>query len=186
MSRIFFVKKIDFFEYIKYNRFAFDFKEDLLMQKHYLTPEGKKELEEKLDFYKRVKRPEAAKKIGIAREFGDLSENTEYDLAKEEQGQIEAEIKRMESALLSAVVIDKRKVDCSVVNIGCRVKLYDEDFDEEIEYTILGTEESDPKAGKISNESPLGASLLGHKKGEFITVVTPNGDSRYKILAIGV
>lgn len=157
-----------------------------MAQTHYLTPEGKKQIQEKLEYYKRVKRPEVIKKIGIAREFGDLSENAEYDAAKEEQGIIEAEIKNMEDLLLTAIIIDKDKLDCSKVHVGATVKLYDEEFDEEVEYSIVGTQESDPKRGIISNESPLGAALLGHKVGDFVTVVTPSGDTRYKILEIKI
>lgn len=157
-----------------------------MTQKNYLTVEGKKQLEEKLEYFKRVKRPEVIKKIGIAREFGDLSENAEYDAAKDEQAMIEAEIKKMEDLLLTAIIIKKEEVDCSKVNVGTIVKVYDEEFDEEVEYKIVGTQESDPKNFIISNESPLGAGLLGHKVGEFVTVSTPNGDSRYKILSIRV
>jgi transcription elongation factor GreA len=160
--------------------------EDIMAQARYLTPEGKKQIEEKLEFYKRVKRPEVIKKIGIAREFGDLSENAEYDAAKEEQGIIEAEIKNMEDLLLTAIIIDKDKLDCSKVHVGTTVKLYDEEFDEDVEYSIVGTQESDPKRGIISNESPLGAALLGHKVGEFVVVKTPSGDTRYKILEIRI
>ena len=91
------------------------------MEKHYLTPEGKKQLEEKLNFYKTVKRPDVVKRIGIAREFGDLSENSEYDAAKDEQAQIEAEINEMENILLNAEIIDKKKINSVVVRIGCKV-----------------------------------------------------------------
>ena len=98
------------------------------MEKHYLTPEGKKQLEDKLNYYKTVRRPNVVKRIGIAREFGDLSENSEYDAAKDEQAQIEAEITEMENILLNAEVIDKKNIDSTVVNIGTKVKLYDEDF----------------------------------------------------------
>lgn len=157
-----------------------------MAQQQYLTPEGKQKLIEKLEYYKRVKRPEVVKKIGIAREFGDLSENAEYDAAKEEQGMLEAEIKKMEDLLLTAIIIDKRKLDCSKVEVGTIVKLYDEEFDEEVEYSIVGTEESDPKKFAISNHSPLGSSLIGHKVGDFVKVTTPNGDARYKILNIRV
>ena len=156
------------------------------MAKQYLTPEGKKQIEEKLDFYKRVKRPEVTKKLGIAREFGDLSENAEYDAAKDEQAVIENEIKKMEDLLLNAVVIDRASIDTSKVSIGTIVKLYDEEFDEDVEYRLVGTDESDPKKFAISNESPLGASILGHRVGEFVTVSTPNGETRYKILEIRV
>jgi len=157
-----------------------------MAQKSYLTPEGKKQIEEKLEYYKTVKRPEVIKKIGIAREFGDLSENAEYDAAKEEQSIIEGEIAQMEEILLTAIILYKKDIDTSCVNVGTTVKVYDEDFDEDIEYRIVGTQESDPKNFVISNESPLGATLLGHKVGDFVTVNTPNGESRYKILSIRV
>ena len=156
------------------------------MEKHYLTPEGKAQLEEKLNFHKSVKRPEVVKRIGIAREFGDLSENSEYDAAKDEQAQIEAEIAEMESILLNAEVIDKKKINVDVVNVGCKVKLYDMDFDEDVEYRISGSSESDPRNGIISNVSPVGKALIGHKKGEEISVQTPGGVTSYKIVAIEV
>lgn len=152
----------------------------------YLTPEGKKQLEEKLEFLKTVKRPEVVKKIGQAREFGDLSENSEYDAAKDEQALLESQIADIEDTLLNAVVIKKSSIDTSKVNIGTKVKLYDEEFDEEVEYKIIGSDESDPKNGLISNESPVGSALLGHKVGEVVVVHTPNGDVTYKILDIGV
>lgn len=156
------------------------------MEKHYLTPEGKKQLEEKLQLYKTVKRPEVVKRIGIAREFGDLSENSEYDAAKDEQAQIEAEIAEMESMLLNAEVIDKKKLNGDVISIGCKVKLYDEDFDEEVVYKITGSSESDPRKGIISNLSPVGKALIGHKKGEKVTVQTPGGSTTYEIISIQI
>lgn len=156
------------------------------MEKHYLTPEGKAQLEEKLNYYKTVKRPDVVKRIGIAREFGDLSENSEYDAAKDEQAQIEAEITEMESILLNAEVIDKNKISNSAISVGCKVTLYDEDFDEEVEYTISGSSESDPRKGIISNLSPVGKALIGHKKGETITVKTPGGETTYKVVSIEV
>lgn len=154
------------------------------MAEVYLTEEGRQQLEEKLNYYRTVKRPEASKKIGIAREFGDLSENAEYDSAKEEQGKIEAEIAEMETKLKTCIIIDKNKIDTSKVNIGCTVKAYDEDFDEEVEYTIIGSTESDPSKGYISNESPVGSALLGKKKGETVVVKTPVGECRLQILDI--
>ncbi len=156
------------------------------MEKYYLTPEGKKQLEEKLNLYKTVKRPEVVKRIGIAREFGDLSENSEYDAAKDEQAQIEAEIAEMEGILLNAEVIDKKKINNDVVSVGCKVKLYDLDFDEEVEYRITGSSESDPRNGVISNVSPVGKALIGHKKGETVVVKTPGGETSYQIMAIEV
>lgn len=156
------------------------------MEKHYLTPEGKKQLEEKLNLYKTVKRPDVVKRIGIAREFGDLSENSEYDAAKDEQAQIEAEISEMENILLNAEVIDPKKISGETICVGCKVKLYDEEFDEEVEYRITGSSESDPRNGVISNVSPVGRALIGHKKGEKISVQTPGGTIVYKVVSIVV
>jgi transcription elongation factor GreA len=154
------------------------------MQPVYLTEEGKKQLEEKLNYYRTVLRPEVTKKIGIAREFGDLSENAEYDSAKEEQGKIEAEIAEMEAKIKTCIIIDKNQLDTSKVNMGCTVKVYDLDFDEEVEYTIIGSTESDPSKGLISNESPVGCALLGKKVGDTVIVKTPVGECTLKILAI--
>lgn len=150
---------------------------------HILTPQGKKQLEEKLDFFKSVRRPEVAKKIGIAREFGDLSENSEYDAAKEEQAQVEAEIAEMENILLNCKVVSEKNND-GTVGVGSTVSLYDVDFDEELTYTILGSNESDPANGKISLNSPVGTALLGHKKGETISVKLEHGVLEYKILDV--
>ena len=152
----------------------------------YLTPEGKKQLEEKLDYLKSVRRPEVVKKIGIAREYGDLSENAEYDSAKEEQAEVEAEIAEIEDLLLYAVVINKKDIDTSVVSVGTKVELYDEDFDEDVTYTITGSSESDPKKGFISNESPVGKALIGHKVGEKVSVTTPGGEVFYTIKKISL
>ena len=161
-----------------------DNKEENTMQPVYLTEEGKQQLEEKLNYYRTVKRPEITKKIGVAREFGDLSENAEYDSAKEEQGKLEAEIAEMETKLKTCIIIDKNNIDTSCVNIGCKVKAYDEDFDEEVEYTIIGSTESDPSKGLISNESPVGSALLGKKVGDTVVVKTPVGECTLKILEI--
>ncbi|MDE6583304.1 MAG: transcription elongation factor GreA, partial [Clostridia bacterium] len=119
-------------------------------------------------------------------EFGDLSENSEYDAAKDEQAQIEAEISEMENILLNAEVIDKKKINSDVVSIGCKVTIYDEEFDEEVEYRISGSSESDPRNGVISNVSPVGSALIGHKVGETVTVHTPDGDTVYKIVSINI
>lgn len=150
---------------------------------HILTPEGKKQLEEKLNYYKQVRRFEVSKKIGIAREFGDLSENSEYDAAKEEQAQVEAEISEMEDILLTCQVIKEKSSD-GTINIGSSVKLYDEEFDEELTYKILGSTESDPANGIISNNSPVGSALIGHKAGEVIRIKHDGGDIVYKILEV--
>lgn len=154
------------------------------MEKTFLTPEGKIQLENRLNELKTVKRPEVTKKIGIAREFGDLSENAEYDAAKEEQGLIEAEILEIESKLRNCIIINKNELSTKNVAVGCTVKLYDKSFDEEIEYEIIGSTESDPIKGLISNESPVGKALLGKKKGDKVEVKTPGGIIEYEILEI--
>ncbi len=152
---------------------------------HLLTIEGKKQLEEKLNYYKTVRRVEVSKKIGAAREFGDLSENSEYDAAKEEQAQVEAEIREMEDILLNCQIISaKDGANSDKVSIGSTVKLYDEEFDEELVYKILGATESDPANGIISNISPVGSALMGHQKGDKVKVKTEGGEIVYKILSI--
>ena len=143
------------------------------MEEVYLTEEGLKQLQEKLDHYKMVKRPEVIKKIGLAREFGDLSENAEYDAAKDEQARIEAEIEEMEAKVRNCVVI--KKVDTSKVSLGCYVVLYDKEFDEDVKYKLVGSTESNPLEGLISNESPVGQAILGKKVGDEVVVETPNG-----------
>ena len=147
-----------------------------------LTEEGKKQLEQKLEEYKTVKRPEVIKKIGLAREFGDLSENAEYDAAKEEQARIESEIQEMEAKLRNCIIIGN--VDTSMVNLGCKVTVYDETFEEEVEYQIVGSTESNPIEGRISNESPVGVALLGKKVGDTASVETPTGVCVLKVLKI--
>lgn len=154
------------------------------MEVHYLTAEGKKELEEKLQYYKTEKRKEVTEKIVRAREFGDLSENSEYDSAKELQAQVEAEIAEMEDILLSCKVISKKEIKTDEVSVGSTVKLYDEEYDEEIEYKILGTTESNPAKGIISNHSPVGSALIGKKVGDNISIKLPTGTVNYKILEI--
>ena len=150
----------------------------------FLTPAGLKELEEKLEELKIVKRREVAEKIKIAREFGDISENAEYDAAKEEQAMVEGEILEIESKLRTVVVIDEDKVDTSTVNVGCTVKILDVEAKENFTYKIVGTTESDPSNNRISNESPVGKALLGRKKGETVDVETPGGLVKLKIAEI--
>lgn len=150
---------------------------------HFLTAEGKKQLEEKLAYYKSTKRVEVSQKIAVAREFGDLSENAEYDAAKEEQGQIEAEIKQMEDILLNCQIIAGGEEE-GVVGIGSTIKLYDEEFDEDLVLKILGSTESDPAKGIISNNSPVGQALIGRKVGERVAVKMDAGTIVYKILEV--
>ena len=156
------------------------------MAEKYLTPEGKKQLEEKLQYLKTVKRPEVVQKIGIAREYGDLSENAEYDAAKDEHALLEIQIAEIEDTLLNAIIIKKGSIDTSKVSIGTKVKVHDIEFDEDVTYTIIGSDESDPKNGIISNVSPVGSALLGHKVGDVVNVTTPNGEIQFKILSISV
>ena len=149
-----------------------------------LTHQGVKELEEKLEYLKTVRRLEIAEEIKVARAFGDLSENAEYDEAKNEQAKIEGEIVMLEKMLRSATVVDQDDVDVQRVNVGTTVKVFDKEFDEEIEYMIVGSAEADMAQNKISNESPVGRALLGKKVGNTVKVETPGGVVRLKILDI--
>lgn len=149
-----------------------------------LTDEGLAKLEQELENLKTVKRQEVAEKIKIARGFGDLSENSEYDAAKEEQAQVEARIVQLEKMLKNAKVIDQDEIDLNKVSIGTRVTVYDEEFDEELEYSIVGSTEADPDQSKISDESPVGKALIGRNVGETVDVDTPGGIVKLKILNI--
>jgi len=154
------------------------------VNKTVVSAEGMKKLEEKLQYLTTVRRAEVAEQIAIARGFGDLSENAEYDEAKNEQSRLEAEIIELENAIRTAIVIDDSDVSTDSVNVGTTVKvLYVEDGDEE-EYAIVGARESDPMNNRISNECPIGAALLGHKEGETVMVDAPDGSVALKILEI--
>ena len=153
-------------------------------KKHILTSKGMQALEDELQDLKVVKRKEIAQKIKEAREQGDLSENAEYDAAKDEQRSIEAKIEEREKIRRNAEVIDEAGVDKDTVSIGSTVRFYDEEFDEELEYRIVGSTESDIMKGLISNESPLGKALVGAKIGQEIEVESADGVSRYKVLEI--
>lgn len=156
----------------------------MLEQPVYLTHEGLKKAEERLEYLKAVRRSEVAERIKQAKEFGDLSENSEYDDAKNEQAFIEGEIQNLERMLRNAVVIKENDTASNIVSVGSKVSVRDESNKEEFSYTIVGTAEADPFADKISNESPLGKSLLGKKNGEIVEVNLPIGTARYKILKI--
>ena len=149
-----------------------------------LTEGGLKQLEEELEYLKTKKRKEVSEKIKVALGFGDLSENSEYDEAKNEQAQVEARIVSLENKLKNAVVINDSDRDTSKVDIGATVKLLDVEFDEEVEYKIVGSTEADPDTGKLSDESPLGAAILGRSAGETVDVDAPAGIIQYKILQI--
>ena len=153
-------------------------------KKNILTYEGLKKLEDELQDLKVVKRKEVAQKIKEAREQGDLSENAEYDAAKDEQRDIEARIEEIEKILKNAEVVDEDEVDLDKINIGCTVVLYDEEFEEEVEYKIVGSTEANSLAGKISNESPLGAALLGKGVGDVVEVDAQAGTMVFKVLSI--
>lgn len=153
-------------------------------KKNILTYKGLVKLEEELHDLKVNRRKEVAVKIKEAREQGDLSENAEYDAAKDEQRDIEARIEELEKILKNAEVVDEDDVDINVINIGCKVKIYDIEFDEELEYTIVGSTEANSLQGKISNESPVGQALLGAKVGQTVEVETQAGPIQYKILEI--
>ncbi|AVM68131.1 transcription elongation factor GreA [Lachnospiraceae bacterium oral taxon 500] len=154
------------------------------LEKKILTYSGLKALEEELQNLKLVKRKEIAAKIKEAREQGDLSENAEYDAAKDEQGEIEARIVQIEKILKNAEVIDEDEVDLSVVSVGVKVLVYDMEFDEEIDFTIVGSTEADPLANKISNESPMGKALIGARENEIVEFSTPNGTVKVRVLKI--
>lgn len=154
------------------------------MAEVYLTKEAYKELENKLADLKSNGRVEVAKKIAFARSFGDISENSEYDAAREEEAILEQEITQIEETLRNAQIISKTANDTSKVGVGANVELFDMDFEETITLKIMGSIESDPLSGKISNESPLGKALIGKKKGEEVDVTTPAGMQKYKVLSI--
>lgn len=147
-----------------------------------LTDEGLKNLEAELEELKTVRRKEIAEKIKVALSFGDLSENSEYDEAKNEQAIVEARIAQIEAMLKNVKLLDDDEISTEVVNIGSKVTVKDLEFDEEIDYQIVGSTEADPDAGKISDESPIGSALLTHKIGETVDVETPAVLSSSKFL----
>lgn len=153
-------------------------------KKNILTYEGLRKLEDEIHDLKVNKRKEVAQKIKEAREQGDLSENAEYDAAKDEQRDIEARIEEIDKILRNAEVVVEDEVDVDVINIGCKVKIYDVEYDEELEYKIVGSAEANSLKGRISNESPLGMALLGKREGDTVDVETHTGTIQYKILEI--
>ena len=153
-------------------------------KKNLLTYAGLKKLEDELHDLKVVKRKEVAGKIKEAREQGDLSENAEYDAAKDEQRDIEARIEELEGILKNAEVVVEDEVDLDKINVGCKVKVFDITFDEEMEFNIVGSTEANSLEGKISNESPVGQALMGKKVGDTVDVETQAGVIQYKVLDI--
>ena len=153
-------------------------------KKNILTYAGLKKLEDELHDLKVYKRKEVAGKIKEAREQGDLSENAEYDAAKDEQRDIEARIEEIEKILKNAEVVVEDEVDLGTISVGCKVKVYDVEYEEEIEFKIVGSTEATSLEGKISNEYPLGKALIGAKKGQTVKVEMPSGVMEYKVLEI--
>ena len=156
----------------------------MVEKKNILTYEGLRHLEDELHNLKVNKRKEVAQKIKEAREQGDLSENAEYDAAKDEQREIEARIEEIDKILKNAEVVVEDEVDVNVINIGCKVRIFDVEFNEELEYKIVGSTEANSLKGKISNESPVGMALLGRSVGDVVDVDTHTGVCQYKILEI--
>lgn len=153
-------------------------------KKHILTYAGLKKYEEELQDLKVNRRKEVAQKIKEAREQGDLSENAEYDAAKDEQRDIEARIEELEKLLKNAEVVVEDEIELDKISIGCQVKVYDLEFDEEIEFRLVGSTEANSLQNKISNESPVGHALLGRKVGDVVDVETQAGVIQYKVLDI--
>ena len=149
-----------------------------------LTAEGLKQLEEELDFLKGEKRKEIAEKIKVARSYGDLSENSEYDDAKNEQAILEARIVTIEATLKNAVIIDENEINNDIIHVGSRVKVENIKMGKEFEYKIVGSNESNPREGKISDESPIGLGLLGKKVGDVVEIDAPAGVIALKVLEI--
>ncbi len=155
------------------------------MKEVLLTPEGYANLMQELELLRSDGRRDVAERIRVAREFGEIAENAEYDDAKNEQAMLEHKIAQLEERLLNARVIDIKKVDTSVVSVGSVVRLRDVDAKQTVEYHIVGSAEANPAEHRLSNESPVGRAILGHKKGETVEVLTPRGSKiKFKIMEI--
>ena len=149
-----------------------------------LTKEGYENLEKELDFLKTEKRTEISERIKVALGFGDLSENSEYDEAKNAQAENEIKIAELENKLRYAKIIDESEINTKTVQVGNKVKIYDMEFEEELEFTIVGSTEVNLAENKISNESPIGSALIGAKKNQVVEAQTPGGVAKYKVLEI--
>lgn len=157
---------------------------EMAEKKNILTYAGLTKLEKELEDLKVNKRAEVAEKIKEAREQGDLSENAEYDAAKDEQRDIEARIEEIEKILKNAEVVDEDDVDTKKISVGCKVTILDKEYDEELEFKLVGSTEASSLNGMISNESPLGSALIGKKVGNVVTVESQDGTMKYKVLSI--
>lgn len=152
----------------------------------FFTQEGLRKIEEEIEFLKTVRRQEVAERIRVALGYGDLSENSEYDEAKNEQAQLEEKIAKLEYMVRNAKVIDEEGLTKDIVNVGSTVKVKDLEFGDEEQFTIVGSAEADPLEGKISNESPVGAKLIGLKVGDIAEIEAPDGLIKYEVLEISL
>lgn len=152
----------------------------------FFTPEGLEKIENEIEYLKTVRRKEVSERIKVALGYGDLSENSEYDEAKNEQAQVEERIAKLEMMVRNAKIIDEKDLNTDVVNIGSSVKVRELETMEEDEYTIVGSAEADPLEGKISNESPVGSKLIGNRVGDVIEVEVPDGIIKYEICGITI
>ena len=152
--------------------------------KQMYTKQGYQDLLDELKYLKLTRREEIKEQIAVARGFGDLSENAEYDEARNEQAKVEARIQELEALIENAEIIDETNMDVRSISLGSLVKLYDEDFEEEITYNIVGSNQADPLENKISDQSPIGRALMGKKAGESVTVIAPAGELHFKVLEV--
>ena len=155
-----------------------------MADKNIMTRAGLKKIEDELDYLKVIKRKEVSEKLKEARAQGDLSENAEYDAAKDEQRDVEARIEELEDLLKNVEVVEADEVTLDAINVGCRVRVHDIEFDEDMEFSIVGSTEANSLGGKISNESPVGKALIGRKVGDEVTVETQAGTLTYQVLEI--
>ena len=152
--------------------------------KQMYTKQGYQDLVDELKYLKLTRREEIKEQIAVARGFGDLSENAEYDEARNEQAKVEARIQELEALIENAEIIDESNMDIRAISLGSVVKLYDEDFEEEITYSIVGSNQADPLEQKISDQSPIGRALMGKKAGDRVTVTAPAGELHFKVLEV--
>ena len=155
-----------------------------MADKQMYTKQGYQDLLDELSYLKLTRREEIKEQIAVARGFGDLSENAEYDEARNEQAKVEARIQELESLIENAEIIDESTMDVRSISLGSIVKLMDEDFDEEITYSIVGSNQADPLENKISDQSPIGRALMGKKAGDSVTVTAPAGELHFKVLEV--
>ena len=152
--------------------------------KQMYTKQGYQDLVDELKYLKLTRREEIKEQIAVARGFGDLSENAEYDEARNEQAKVEARIQELEALIENAEIIDETNMDVRAISLGSLVKLFDEDFEEEITYSIVGSNQADPLEKKISDQSPIGRALMGKKAGDTVTVTAPAGELHFKVLEV--